>query len=273
MAVDEPLIRLLAFAGVFLALAGLEFVRPRRVQAVARWARWPGNLGLLAISALVLRVLFPLGAVIGALWAQERGVGLLNLAAAPAWLEILLALVLLDLAVWAQHVAFHRLPWLWRLHRVHHADQELDVTSGLRFHPVEIVLSMGVKIAVVVALGADPLAVVLFEVLLNAAAMFAHANIALPAWLDRGLRAVLVTPDMHRIHHSTIRQETDSNFGTILSAWDRIFRLYRREPRLGQLGMTIGLDEFREAGDLRLGRLLTLPFGGPAPAPRAGSSR
>jgi sterol desaturase/sphingolipid hydroxylase (fatty acid hydroxylase superfamily) len=170
------------------------------------------------------------------------------------------AVVLLDLAIYAQHVVFHAVPVLWRLHRMHHADLELDVTSGLRFHPVEIVLSMVIKCLVVALLGAPALGVVIFEVLLNATAMFNHSNVRLPLWLDRGLRFLLVTPDMHRIHHSVVREETDSNFGFALAWWDRIFRTYRAEPAAGQMGMVIGLPVFRDPGELRLDRMLMQPL-------------
>ncbi|WP_291298383.1 sterol desaturase family protein [Elioraea sp.] len=204
--------------------------------------------------------MFPAGAVGTALWAEAQGLGLFRLMGVPAWAAIPVAVVLLDLAIWAQHRVFHAVPVLWRLHRMHHADTGFDVTTGLRFHPVEIVLSMVIKIAVVVALGAPAVAVLVFEVLLNATSMFSHGNVRLPAWLDAALRRVIVTPDMHRVHHSAIREETNSNFGFCLSVWDRWFGTYRPEPALGQLGFTIGIDEFRDPGELRLDRLLTQPF-------------
>jgi sterol desaturase/sphingolipid hydroxylase (fatty acid hydroxylase superfamily) len=256
----EPLLRFGVFVAVLAAMAAWEVAAPRRAQAHARGRRWPSNLGIVVLDSLIVRVLFPAGAVGAALWAEARGTGLFHALGAPAWLAVPLAMVLLDLAIWTQHRVFHAVPLLWRLHRVHHADTEFDVTTGLRFHPVEIVLSMLIKIAVVVGLGAPALAVLLFEVLLNAAAMFSHGNVRLPDRLDAALRRVIVTPDMHRVHHSALREETDSNYGFCLSLWDRLFGTYRAAPRLGQEGCTIGLDEFRDPAELRLDRMLTQPF-------------
>jgi sterol desaturase/sphingolipid hydroxylase (fatty acid hydroxylase superfamily) len=256
----EPLIRLGAFVTVFALMATWEVLAPRRAQASGRTRRWPSNLGILALDAVLVRVLFPTAAVGAALWAEVRGIGLLHMARAPAWAAVPLAVLLLDLAVWAQHLVFHQVPLLWRVHRMHHADTEFDVTTGLRFHPIEIVLSMLVKIAVVVMLGAPAVAVVLFEVLLNAASQFSHGNVRLPARLEHALRRLLVTPEMHRVHHSVLRDEHDSNFGFCLSVWDRLFGTYRREPAAGQIGMAIGLETFRAPADARLDRLLTLPF-------------
>jgi sterol desaturase/sphingolipid hydroxylase (fatty acid hydroxylase superfamily) len=256
----EPLIRLLAFAGVFAAMAAWEVLAPRRVLAPGRGRRWTANLGILVLDAALVRVLFPVAAVGAALWAEARGIGLLHWLAAPAWLAVPLAVVLLDLAIWGQHLVFHHVPVLWRLHRVHHADTGFDVTTGLRFHPIEIVLSMLIKIAVVVVLGAPALAVLLFEVLLNATSQFSHGNVRLPAWLDAALRAVIVTPEMHRVHHSIVRAETDSNFGFCLSVWDRLFGTYIAQPAAGHDGMVIGIERFRDAEEARLDRLLTQPF-------------
>jgi sterol desaturase/sphingolipid hydroxylase (fatty acid hydroxylase superfamily) len=258
--VSEPLLRLGVFVSVLLLMAAWEVFSPRRHQAHGRSARWPSNLGIVVLDSLVVRVLFPAGAVGAALWAEAGGWGLLRLIEAPAWVAVPLSVMLLDLAIWAQHVVFHHVPVLWRLHRMHHADTEFDVTTGLRFHPVEIVLSMLIKIVVVVALGAPALAVLLFEVILNASAMFSHGNVRLPAWADATLRRVIVTPDMHRVHHSAIREETNSNYGFCLSVWDRLFGTYRPEPRLGQEGFTIGIETFRDPTELRLDRLLTQPF-------------
>lgn len=255
----EPVIRLSVFAVVLVAMALLERGFPRRPQRLS-WRRWPSNLGLVALSSGLLRLLAPAGAVGVALWAEARGLGLFPALGLPFWVAAPLAVVLLDLLIYAQHRVFHAVPLLWRLHRVHHADPELDASSGLRFHPVEILLSLGVKAAAVVALGAPPEAVLAFEVLLNATSMFNHANVAIPGWLDRPLRWVLVTPDMHRIHHSEIREETDSDFGFCLSWWDRLFGTYRAEPRLGQLGMVIGIEGWREDAEQRLDRLLAQPF-------------
>ena len=256
----EPVIRLGAFATVFALMAAWEVLAPRRPQASGRAQRWPSNLGILALDALLVRVLFPTAAVGAALWAEVQGIGLLHMAGAPAWAAVALAVLLLDLAVWAQHLVFHQVPLLWRVHRMHHADTEFDVTTGLRFHPIEILLSMLVKIAVVVMLGAPAVAVVLFEVLLNAASQFSHGNVRLPARLEHALRRLLVTPEMHRVHHSVLRDEHDSNFGFCLSVWDRLFGTYRTEPAAGQLGMAIGLEHFRDPEESRLDRLLTQPF-------------
>lgn len=257
----EPFIRLGASAGVLMVLLAFELLAPRRQPATGRWQRWPGNLGLVVLDSLLLRLIFPLAAVGAALFAEQRGWGLFNLLAWPLWLEVALAIVLLDLLIYGQHVLFHAVPWLWRVHRVHHADVEFDVTTGVRFHPVEIMLSMALKIGAVVLLGAPALAVLLFEVILNATSMWSHSNIRLPGWLDRMLRNLLVTPDMHRVHHSVIPRETHSNFGFNLACWDRLFGTYREAPEAGHLGMIIGLPGHRSSADLRLTRMLLMPFG------------
>ncbi len=259
---NEPVIRLGVFAGVLGLMAGLEALFPRRRRrAAGRWRRWPNNLGIVVVDTLVLRLLFPTAAVGVALAAEARGgVGLLPWLGLPAPLAVLAAVVLLDLAIYLQHVLFHAVPALWRLHRMHHADLDFDVTTGLRFHPGEILLSMAIKLAVVVALGAPAVAVLLFEVLLNATAMFNHANLRLPPRLDRALRLLLVTPDMHRVHHSVVRRETDSNFGFNLALWDRLFGTYRAQPAAGHEAMTIGIAQFRDPGELRLDRMLTQPL-------------
>lgn len=256
----EPMIRLAAFAGVLLLCAAGEALAPWRRPQLPRRVRWPGNLGLVALDSLLLRVLFPTAAIGAALAAEAGGIGVLRWLAAPAWLAITAGVVLLDLAIYLQHRVFHAVPALWRLHRVHHADLELDATTGLRFHPIEILLSMAIKIAVVTALGVPAAAVLAFEVLLNAGSLFSHANLALPRRLDAALRAVLVTPGMHRVHHSVVRTETDSNFGFCLSWWDRLFGTYRAAPAAGEDRMTVGLEVFRDPGELRLARLLTQPF-------------
>ncbi|HZF43229.1 MAG TPA: sterol desaturase family protein [Sphingomonadaceae bacterium] len=256
----EPWIRLGAFAAVLSALAAAEVLAPRRRQTVGRRRRWPSNLGLVALDTLVVRVLFPTAAVGAAIVAQDRGWGLFAAVDLPGWVEIALAVVLLDLVIWAQHVLFHRVPALWRIHRVHHADLECDVTTGLRFHPVEIVASMLVKFAAVAAIGAPPLAVLIFEIVLNASAMWSHANIRLPLGFDRVLRRVLVTPDMHRTHHSVVARETHSNFGFNLAVWDRLFGTYRAQPAAGHEGMTIGVPQFRAPAELRLDRMLLQPL-------------
>ncbi len=256
----EPWIRFGAFAAALVVLGLLELLAPRRRQSVARLLRWPGNLGLVALDTLLVRLLFPVAAVGAALFAEQRGWGLFNLTAWPAWLEVILALILLDLLIYGQHVLFHRLPWLWRVHRVHHADLEFDVTTGLRFHPVEILLSMAIKIAAVMLLGAAAVAVLLFELVLNATAMWSHSNIRLVGGLDPLLRPLLVTPDMHRVHHSVIPRETHSNFGFNLACWDRLFGTYRERPEAGHERMTIGLPDTPPGAPLRLTGMLLMPF-------------
>lgn len=258
----EPMIRLGAFAGVLGILATAELLAPRRRQAIGRARRWPANLGLVAIDTLLVRLLFPVAAVGAAIFAEERGWGLFNHLNWPTWLEVGATVILLDLLIYAQHVLFHAVPMLWRLHRVHHADLEFDVTTGLRFHPGEIIISMLIKIAAVVLLGAAALSVLIFEVLLNATAMWSHSNIRLPLGADRMVRRVIVTPDMHRTHHSVERRETDSNFGFNLACWDRLFGTYRAQPAAGHEAMAIGLPQFRRVADQRLSQLLLQPFRG-----------
>lgn len=261
----EAWLRLLAFLAVFAAMASWETRAPRRDPGLARGLRWPANLGLLLIDGLLVRLLIPTAAVGVALLGEARGWGLLNHLDLPGWLAFVLALLLLDLAIYLQHVLFHAVPAFWRLHRVHHSDLEFDLTTALRFHPVEILLSMGIKMGVVAAVGAPALAVVLFEVLLNGMAMFNHGNVYLPWEWDRRLRRVVVTPDMHRVHHSVHPVETNSNFGFNLSVWDRLFGTYRDQPVDGHTGMTIGLDAYRDPRQLGLVGLLLQPFRGPAP--------
>jgi sterol desaturase/sphingolipid hydroxylase (fatty acid hydroxylase superfamily) len=256
----EPLLRLGLFAAVWLLLAFAEWRWPRRREDMQRRGRWTANFGLVLIDSLALRLLLPFLAVEAALLAAERGWGLFHALDAPYWLAFVLTLLVLDLAIYWQHRIFHLVPWLWRLHRVHHSDLHLDASSGIRFHPVEIVLSMLIKIALVFALGAPALAVLVFEILLNLFAVYTHANLALPARLDRALRWVIVTPDMHRVHHSIVHREQLHNFGFNLSIWDRLFRSYKFDADAGQTGMTIGVDEFRDARGLGLGALLLQPF-------------
>ncbi len=260
----EVTIRLGAFAGIFLAMAAWELLAPRRPWAVGRAPRWPSNLGIVVVDALAVRLLIPTTAVGVALLAAQHGFGLFHLVGWPGWLAGIVGFVVLDLVIYGQHVVFHKVPWLWRLHRMHHADLDIDVTTGLRFHPVEILLSMLIKIATVALFGIPAIAVVAFEVVLNATSMFNHSNAAMPAWLDRLVRLVVVTPDMHRVHHSVVRVETDSNFGFNLPWWDRLFGTYRAAPAAGHDGVTIGLPIFRDRRELRLDRLLTQPFRAPA---------
>jgi sterol desaturase/sphingolipid hydroxylase (fatty acid hydroxylase superfamily) len=256
----EPWIRLGAFAAVFAVMALWELAAPRRRQAIRRLRRWPGNLGVVAIDTLLVRLIFPTAAVGVALVVQVGGWGLLPALNVPPWLAVIIAVIVLDLAIYLQHVLFHAVPVLWRLHRMHHADLEIDVTTGARFHPIEILLSMAIKLGVVAALGAPAVAVLIFEVLLNATSMFNHGNVRLPPGLDRGLRWLVVTPDMHRVHHSILPHETNSNFGFNLPWWDRMFGTYRAQPQAGHEAMTIGIEQFRDPGELRLDRMLLQPF-------------
>jgi len=256
----ETLIRLGVFVGVLLLLVAGELLAPRRALTVPRVRRWPDNLAIVAIDTVLLRIVFPTAAVSLALVAEANNWGLLNLVAVPLWLAIPAAIILLDLVIYAQHVLFHAVPVLWRVHRMHHADLDIDVTTGIRFHPVEILLSMVIKLGAVVVLGAPALAVMIFEIVLNATAMFNHSNIRLPKVVDKRLRRIVVTPDMHRVHHSIEARETGSNFGFNLPWWDRLFGTYRAQPAAGHEGMTIGLPVFREWADLRLHRMLIQPL-------------
>ena len=256
----EPLIRLGVFAAVLTLLMAWELLAPRRQLTVGRGRRWPGNVGVVLIDTLLVRLLFPTAAVGLALVAEAKGWGLLNLVAAPDWLALLATIILLDLIIYAQHVLFHAAPLLWRLHRMHHADLDIDVTTGVRFHPVEILLSMVIKLGAVVVLGAPALGVMIFEVLLNATSMFNHSNVRLPVGVDRWLRRILVTPDMHRVHHSIVTRETNSNFGFNLPWWDWLFGTYRAQPAAGHVAMTIGLPQFRDPSELRLDRMLLQPL-------------
>ena len=260
----EPQFRLIVFLGVLVAMALWELAAPRRRQEIPRVIRWTNNLGLVVIDTIVLRLSFPILAVGLALVAQDRGWGLFNIIDLPGWVAILVSIIVLDLVIYLQHVLFHAVPALWRLHRMHHADLEFDVTTGLRFHPVEILLSMGIKLAVVMALGPPAVAVLIFEVLLNATAMFNHSNVRLPTFVDRALRLIVVTPDMHRVHHSIRPEETNSNFGFNLPWWDRLLGTYKAQPKAGHAGMSIGIEQFRTTRDLWLDRMLVQPVKGPA---------
>lgn len=253
-------IRLAAFAGGFVLMAAWELLAPRRHQAAERPLRWPSNLGLVVLDTALVRILVPTTAVGIGLLAEQRGWGLFHSFAVPGWLAVIASIIVLDLAIYLQHVLFHAVPALWRLHRMHHADLAFDVTTGVRFHPIEILLSMLIKLAVVAALGAPALAVLLFEVLLNATSMFNHGNVRLPRRLDGMLRWIVVTPDMHRVHHSVAVPETNSNFGFNLPWWDRMFGTYCAQPMAGHDAMTIGIEQFRDRSELRLDRMLLQPF-------------
>lgn len=257
----EPAVRLAVFAAVLAAMGIWEIASPRRPRSLARRQRWPANLGVVLLNTLIVRLAFPAAALGAALAVESRSWGLLPMTGLPGWATVLAGVVLLDLAIYAQHAAFHAVPALWRLHRMHHADLDIDVTTGVRFHPVEILLSLAIKVAVIAALGVPPVAVVVFEILLNATSMFNHGNVRMPAALERTLRWLVVTPDMHRVHHSIERDETDSNFGFNLSLWDRLFRTYRAQPRAGHEGMQIGIAEFRDIAECgSLAGMLAIPF-------------
>ena len=257
-------IRLACFVSVLSLMAVWEVLAPRRRPMIAKPTRWVSNLGLVVLDTLAVRVLLPLGAVGVALMAAERGWGLFHAVVVPAWLAVVLSVVALDFAIYVQHVLFHAVPLLWRLHMVHHADLDFDASTGVRFHPLEILLSLGIKAAAVVLLGTPALAVLVFEVLLNATALFSHGNVRLPAWLDRTLRLIVVTPDMHRVHHSINPRETNSNFGFNLPWWDFLFGTYRARPAAGHEGMTLGLGQLRdERRANHLGWMLVLPLVGP----------
>ena len=260
----EPNIRLAVFLGVLAAMALWEIAAPRRRREIPRVIRWTNNMALVVVDTAILRLTFPILAVGLAAMAEESGWGLFNNFDAPIWVSIVVSMLLLDLAIYLQHVMFHAVPGLWRLHRMHHADLDFDVTTGLRFHPVEILISMGIKLAAVAALGPPAVAVLLFEVLLNATALFNHANINLPHPIDRVLRLIVVTPDMHRVHHSVDPIETNSNFGFNLPWWDRLLGTYRAQPAKGHHGMDIGIEQFRTRRDLWLDRMLVQPVRGPA---------
>ncbi|SEP13818.1 Sterol desaturase/sphingolipid hydroxylase, fatty acid hydroxylase superfamily [Salinihabitans flavidus] len=260
----EPTIRLAIFLGVLAAMALWEVAAPRRRRDIPRVIRWTNNLGLVVLDTAILRLSFPILAVGLAVTAEERSWGLFNNIDVPVWAALVVSMLALDLAIYLQHVMFHAVPGLWRLHRMHHADLDFDATTGLRFHPVEILISMGIKLAVVTALGPPAVAVLLFEVILNATALFNHANIDLPRPLDRVLRLLVVTPDMHRVHHSVDPRETNSNYGFNLPWWDRLLGTYVPQPAKGHRGMEIGIEQFRTRRDLWLDRMLVQPLRGPA---------
>ena len=269
----EALVRLAIFLALLLLLIAAESLWPRHLAPRMRLRRWPANLGLGLVDVLMVRLLLPWLALDAARYAQAHQLGLLHAIALPDWLQFALALMVLDCAIYWQHRLLHAVPWLWRLHRVHHTDLVLDATSGVRFHPLEILLSMGIKILVVLLLGASPPAVLVFEIVLNGFALFTHANLALPQWLDRTLRWLLVTPDMHRIHHSVERAEHDRNFSFHLIWWDRLFGTYLAKPATAQATLPLGLTIFRDVRAQRLDALLAQPFRDPMNADGGTSNR
>ncbi len=260
---NEVSIRLSFFFGIFALMAVWELIAPRRALTVSKTLRWLNNLGLVFLNSFILRLLFPAAAVGMAAFAHEQGWGLLNYYEVPDTLAIIAAVIIMDFVIYLQHVMVHAVPVLWRLHRVHHADLDYDVTTGARFHPIEIILSMLIKFATILLLGPSVVAVIIFEVVLNAMAMFNHGNVGLPKGLDKLLRFFVVTPDMHRVHHSVEDDEANSNFGFNLSWWDRLFGTYRAQPRAGHQGMTIGIHKFRELKQATwITGMLAMPFTG-----------
>lgn len=256
----DVLLRVACFLGTLFFVATWELIYPRRQLIAAKGTRWFSNLSIVLINSLLLRIVFPITTLGVAAFASQRGWGLLRLIDLSYPAQVVLSVVVLDFAIYLQHVMFHTLPSLWRVHRMHHSDVDIDASTGVRFHPIEIVISMGLKFAVIILCGAPALAVLIFEVLLNATSMFNHANIFIPLKIDKLLRLVLVTPDMHRVHHSIYPNETHSNFGFNLAWWDRLFGTYRAQPRNGHTAMKIGIELFRESKYLRLGWLLLIPF-------------
>lgn len=262
---SESALRLLIFVAIFVLVALSEHAWPRRPRRQARWTRWRINMGLLGIDILAQRFTLGAAAVTMAVYAQLQGWGLFNLQAWPPWLSAVTGFVVLDLAIYLQHRLFHRVPVLWRIHRVHHTDLDLDLSSGFRFHPLEILLSLLYKVVLVAALGVSPVVVLVFEATLSAAALFNHANLCLPARLDAALRWLVVTPDMHRVHHSVVPAETNSNYGFFISLWDRLFGSYRAQPAAGHVGMEIGLRDYQREDRLGLWQLVLIPFRQPDP--------
>ncbi|WP_299690051.1 sterol desaturase family protein [uncultured Vibrio sp.] len=257
---DPSLLRLVCFIVVFGLCALWEYRFPRKTLTQNKRFRWVNNVALVALNSFLLATLMPIAAFQAAFVAQENQWGLFNTLSLPKELTILICVLLLDFAIYLQHMLFHRVPWLWKLHRVHHADLDIDVTTGTRFHPIEMILSMLIKVSLVIALGVPAIAVVIFEIVLNASAMFNHSNARLPLWVDKQLRKVIVTPDMHRVHHSVIVKETHSNFGFFFSVWDIGFNTYRDQPKLGHDNVLIGIPEIKDAKEQRLDKLLTQPF-------------
>ncbi len=258
----EVIYRFGVFAGVFVIMATWELVAPKRKLTVSKAERWFNNLSIIAIDNVMLALLAPAIAIKTAMVVQKAGWGLLNYLHVSFWPSVIISVLFLDMVIYLQHLMFHAVPLLWRLHMVHHADLNIDVTTGLRFHPIEILISMGIKVAAVSVIGAPVIAVLIFEIILNGTAMFNHSNVHMPKVVDSILRLLVVTPDMHRVHHSVTIRETNSNFGFNFPWWDRIFGTYRAQPAAGHQGMTIGLAQYRDRKQVTLPRLLILPFVG-----------
>lgn len=259
-ALDTDMLRLSVFIGFLIGMTALEAILPRKQRVASRGGRWFTNMGFAVINTIALKFAVPIAAVGASLWAFENDFGLLNKYDLPSLVSIITAMLILDVAIYWQHVATHKVPFFWRFHKVHHADLDLDASSGVRFHPVEICASMTFKMAVVALIGAPVLAVIIFEIILNACALFNHANLRLPLWFDRALRVFIVTPDYHRVHHSVRESETNSNYGFSLTIWDHLFGSYTAQPLDGHDNMTIGLSEYQNSGTQKLKWSLFLPF-------------
>jgi sterol desaturase/sphingolipid hydroxylase (fatty acid hydroxylase superfamily) len=258
----ELFIRLGFFVGILIIMALWEVLAPRRPLTTTKVTRWAGNLGLVFIDSILVRLILPITLMGLAFLARQRGWGILNQFQLPFWFHLILGVLIFDFAIYLQHLMFHAVPLFWRLHMVHHSDMDFDVTTGVRFHPIEIILSMGIKMAVVLLIGPLPLSIPIFEILLNGTSMFNHGNVRYSTAIDSVLRLLVVTPEMHRVHHSTIRWETNCNFGFNFPWWDRLFGTYRPQPAKGHLEMTIGLDQFKDPKKLSLPWLIALPFVG-----------
>lgn len=256
----EPTIRLVFFLGILVIMAIWETLAPRRPSTTSKRVRWFSNLTIVLIDTVAVRLFFPVAAIGMALFVESHKWGLFHNIVLPNWLIVAIGVICLDFAIYLQHVMFHAVPAFWRLHMMHHSDLDFDATTGIRFHPIEILLSMGIKMSVVLVLGVSALAVLIFEILLNATSLFNHGNVRLHGQIDRLLRLIVVTPEMHRVHHSVVIRETNSNFGFNLPWWDRLFGTYRNQPAAGHQGMTIGLSQFRDPKRLTLPWLLALPF-------------
>ncbi|RJR22476.1 MAG: sterol desaturase family protein [Desulfobacteraceae bacterium] len=257
---NEAAIRFAAFFCIFFLVAFFEVLYPRRKRSLTRLKRWFENIGLVAIGTLAVRLTIPVSAAAASAWVTQQGWGLFSLLEIPFWLSVVISIVFLDFIIYLQHVMFHAVPTFWRLHMVHHADLDFDLTTGIRFHPIEIIISMVIKLGSIAVLGAPPQGVIIFEILLNGTAMFNHGNLFIPRNFDGFLRMFLVTPDMHRVHHSVFPNETNSNFGFNLPWWDRIMGTYKAQPSMGHDGMTIGLNQFRDPKVLHLLWMLIAPF-------------
>ena len=257
---SQEQLRIFFFLGVFAFLSLLEFFLPRRELEESKKKRWFSNLSLIFIGNICVKLFLPITVIEFSLWVQSHDLGFLNFLAVPQFFTFVLGLLFLDLAIYVQHVIFHKVNFLWKIHRVHHVDKDIDVTTGLRFHPLEIILSLFIKISVVFLLGISPFTIFVFEIILNTTSMFNHSNLSLPLYLDKILRFFVVTPDMHRVHHSVYLKETDSNFGFNLPWWDYLFNTYVSQPKDGHRKMKIGMKHFRSKKYISLLVLLLLPF-------------